>query len=139
MCTIFRFRFFASKTFDYLVDYSRFSLELCLIENLNLNNFKFQKTSRTFSNNLKKRFLNLHADEIFLLDKICFFFNSFNNKDRKFSNCRIDFDHFWKLNWVRTLHIICSIKCFGKSRTANNSRARITAWVLEKKVYYIHT
>ena len=139
MCAIFRFRFFASKTFDYLVDCPRFSLELCLIENLNLNNFKFQKTSRTFSNNLKKRFLNLHADEIFLLDKICFFFNSFKNKDRKFSNCRIDFDHFRKLNWVRTLHIICSIKCFGKSRTANNNRARITAWVLEKKVYYIHT
>ena len=72
MCTIFRFRFFASKTFDYLVDCSRFSLELCLIENLNLNNFKFQKTSRTFSNNLKKRTLNLPADEIFLLDTICF-------------------------------------------------------------------
>ena len=72
MCTIFRFRFFASKTFDYLVDYSRFSLELCLIENLNLNNFKFQKTSRTFSNNLKIRTLNLHADEIFLLDTIYF-------------------------------------------------------------------
>ena len=69
---IFRFRFFASKTFDYLVDCSRFSLELCLIENLNLNNFKFQKTSRTFSNNLKKRTLNLHADEIFLLDTIYF-------------------------------------------------------------------
>ena len=72
MCTIFRFRFFASKTFDYLVDCSRFSLELCLIENLNLNNFKFQKTSRTCSNNLKKRTLNMHADEIFLLDTICF-------------------------------------------------------------------
>ena len=56
---------FASKTFDCLVDCSRFSLELCLVENLNLNNFKLQKRSRTFS--IKKRTLSLHADEIWRL------------------------------------------------------------------------
>ena len=138
MCTIFRFRFFASKTFDYLVDCPRFSLELCLIENLNLNNFKFQKTSRTFSNNLKKTHFKSACWWNLSTWHDLLFFNSFLKKDRKFSNCRIDFDHFWKLNWVRTLHIICSIKCFGKSRTTNTSRARIRGWVLEEKVYYIH-
>ena len=84
MCTIFRFRFFASKTFDYLVDCSRSSLKLCLIENLNLNNFKFQKRTTTFSNNLKKRTLNLHADEIFLLDTICFSSIHFKTKTGSF-------------------------------------------------------
>ena len=58
---------FASRTFDYLVDCSRFSRELCLVENLNLNNFKLQKRSRTFSNKIKKRTLSLHADEIWRL------------------------------------------------------------------------
>ena len=38
--------------------------------------------------------------------------------------CRIDFDHFWRLNWVSTFHIICSIKYLGKRRTTNNSHAR---------------
>ena len=79
MCIIFRFPFFASKTFDYLLDCSRFSLELCLVENLNLNNFKLQKRSRTFSNLLKKRTLmksgGFHSNEfysaVFPLDKIC--------------------------------------------------------------------
>ena len=27
------------------------------------------------------------------------------------------------------------MKCFGKSRTTNNSRAQIWGWVLEEKVY----
>ena len=101
--------------------------ELCLIENLNLNNFKLHWRSIIFSNNLKRRTLNLHADEIRRLPFIWIFFSSistwhdlicfnlFWNKDRKFSNCRIDFDHFWKLNWVSTLRIICSIKYLGKN------------------------
>ena len=46
VCIVFRFPFVTSKPFDYLVDCSRFSLELCL---------KLQKRSRIFSNNLKKR------------------------------------------------------------------------------------
>ena len=52
VCIVFSFSCITTKPFDYLVDCSRFSLELCL---------KLQKRSRIFSNNLKTRTLRANV------------------------------------------------------------------------------